>query len=541
MRTSLYGTPPPKPPQSDTTVLLVEPSAGYNSSQPMTDLQPGQTPYSRNLLYREGGMELRPTLSQYTSTPKTVDYVTGGMALISSVGTTYPVISGTTRFSQFTGGWSLLSYVSSAGRSTPPSGTTKDYYDFVQTYAANVDEMVAIAACQSYQTLFAYVAGATTFSSITSSPRARYLAAVDNFVVAANVRDVGSGQSKYIQRVQWSDRGDPLAWVSSNDNLAGFEDLLAARGGITRLMTQGEQLVIFFDDEIWQGTRMTGATSFSFTPLDKTIGCPFTWTVCQTPLGIMFLGRDLMIYLLPKGGGVATPVGYPVRRHLQDRLDNAPVAWSTYDQATNTFRLYYAALGGTGLPTEAIWLNLGENAWAPQNYGMNLTRGFPSLDQQIASGVSWTGMPVTWTSVSSTWEQLAGSAGGVRATSAVGTSDGTMYYDSSNTMDDQLPVTGTWRSQGLGADTPNHVKNLRTVRVDYNSKGMSNLTIRASRDQGTTFDPAVAVQMTPTASELGATAFVYTTALYPAIQVQTSDAGVRIFRFWLELRQGGRP
>ena len=540
-RISRYGGNLPRPPQSDTTILLVEPSAGFNSSQPMTDLQPGQTPYSRNLLFREGGMELRPTLSQYTGNPKLVDFVTGGMAVVSSVGSNLPLISGTTQFAYYsTGSWSLLSYISTAGGDAPPSGNTKQYYDMVQSYYPTADEMVALAACESYQTIFAWQAGAAVFSSVTSAPRARYLATVDNFVLAANVKD-SSSQSKYIQRVQWSDRGDPLVWLAASDNLAGFEDLLAAQGGITRLMVQDERVIIFFEREIWQGVRTTGATSFQFSPLDKTVGCPYGRTVAQTPLGLMFLGRDLMVYLLPKGGGVATPIGYPVRRHLQNRIDSPQNAWATFDQPTNTFRLYYPTIAGTGLPTEAVWLNLGENAWAPQNFAFNLTHGFQSQDDNVYSGVTWGGITGTWGSMTSTWEQLAGSGSAGRAASAIGTSDGTMYFDSMNTMDDTVPVRGIWRSQGLGADTPGRVKNLRTIRMDYQSNGLSGVTIAASPDQGVTFYTGQRVSAPQTATEACVDAYPYCTALYPSFQLEMDDSGLRVFRFWIEQREGGRP
>src|SRR5690606_33817589 len=137
---------------------------------------------------------------------------TGGNTIISSVGSFYPIVSGATQLAYYSdASWSSpLSYVSAGGMDTPPSGDSMDFTDIVQVYAPSVDDMVGIVGYQSYQTLFVWHAGEGTFSSITSAPRARYVAAFDNFVLALNVRDVGSAESRYVQRVQWSDRGDPL-------------------------------------------------------------------------------------------------------------------------------------------------------------------------------------------------------------------------------------------------------------------------------------------------------------------------------------------
>src|SRR6185312_750483 len=219
----------------------------------------------------------------------------------------------------------------------------------------------------------------------TSAPRAKFVADYDNFVLAFNVRDVGSSQSKYAQRVQWSDRGAPLTWAFGGSSLAGFEDLLDAKGQGTRIMRMDDRVILFFEDEIWQGVRAVGNSSFAFSPYDRTIGTPYSWTVALTPLGLMFLGRDLMVYLLPKGGGPATPIGYPVRRQLQNRLDTPQKAWAVYDPDTRHYRLYYPIIGGTGLPQEVLCINLGENSWSPWSYihatgSFNLTRGFVSYN-----------------------------------------------------------------------------------------------------------------------------------------------------------------
>ncbi|MEG7697722.1 hypothetical protein U2181_15260, partial [Listeria monocytogenes] len=91
------------------------------------------------------------------------------------------------------------------------------------------------------------------------------------------------------------------SWAPGSASLAGFEDLLDAKGAGTRLIVSDNLVYIFFEDEIWQGTRATGTSSFAFSALDRSIGSPYPCTIVQTPLGIFFLGRDLNVYILPKG------------------------------------------------------------------------------------------------------------------------------------------------------------------------------------------------------------------------------------------------
>lgn len=233
IRRTRFGTPLGIPPRSAQSTLIVEPTLGFALNQPETDLRPGQTPECSNFLMREGALQLRPTLSTYTANENPVGPVTGGATIVSSTGSFYPLVSGATQLAYYsTGSWSSpLSYVSAGGMDTPPSGDSMDFTDITQIYDPNVDDMVGLVAYQSYQTLYAWQSGQTVFSSVTSAPRARYITTFDNFVLALNVRDVGSVESRYVQRVQWSDRGNPMQWdAAAANSLAGFEDLLDAKG-----------------------------------------------------------------------------------------------------------------------------------------------------------------------------------------------------------------------------------------------------------------------------------------------------------------------
>ena len=552
MRKTLFGAPIPVAPKSSVTVLLLEPSKGFSHFQPPSDLDPGQSPYSMNFVMREGGLELRPTLSSFTSNANPVAGVTGGMNLVSSVGSNYPLVSGMSKVAYYSTDslqWSLLSYVSAGGMNAPLSTTSVQYSDMVQSYDPANDEMVALIASGSYQTLYTWKANTGIYSSITSAPRAKYLATADNFVLAANVRDVGSVQSYYVQRVQWSDRGGPLTWNPATTNIAGFEDLLDAKGGITRLATIDNLLLIFFNDEVWQGVRQqSGNAAWAFSPLDRSVGCPYPWTVVNTPQGVLFMSRSYMVYLLPKGGGPAAPVGQAVRRWLSDRIAKPELAWAVFDPQTNTYRLHYAIGGGTGKPTEAVWLNLGENSWAPQSYvnaggTFSLTRGFLTARDGANPTITWNSLLSSgevWTSISSSWLDLFGQQVAAFPVMAAGSSDGTTYYEGTSGLDDTVPVLATWRSQALDADSPGIMGVLQEVRMDYAASAPSVVSFQASRDQGASWDATSAVTAQATPVQGVQYFYPYTAAPYPTFQIQSSSPASRIYRFWAKLRQGGR-
>lgn len=550
-RQTRYGNPFNVPISSAVSTLILEPTLGFALNQPETDLRPGQTPDASNMLMREGALTLRPTLSAYTLNENPVGPITGGATIVSSNGSFYPIVSGATRLAYYSNlSWSSpLSYVSAGGNDAPISGNSLDFSDIAQTFDPGTEEMLAIIGCQSYQTLLAWSAGSDIYSSITSAPRARYVAGFDNFVLALNVRESGTTEARYVQRVQWSDRGNPLQWdPTASDSLAGFEDLLDAKGEGTRLVALDDRVLIFFEDEIWQGVRTTGASSFQFSALDRTIGCPFPWTVTITPLGVFFLGRDLMVYLLGKGEAKASPVGFPVQRRLRDRINNPERAWGIWDGDTGTYQLWYPVRGGDATAQEALYLNVGENSFAPQSVrhatgNLSLQRGFTAYSETPATGSAWSNLQATgetWSSIGSTWaEMYATSAFGGRVLAA-GTSSGTIGYFSNGTHDLGIPVRAHWRSMAMGGELPNRTKVLQEIRIDYQSSSLNTIGVRASRDQGATYDPTSVVTLAQSAQQNTASAYVYTHAEYPTFEVELNAANAKLYRFWATMRVGGR-
>ena len=226
-----FGRPLGIPIRSSESILVVEPTIGLESSQPSVDAPLGSTPGSDNFIMREGALEPRPCLSLRNTTPQPfgADLINGGYELQSVAALRYPIVSGSTRWGAYglsgtPNGWSVLSYISSNGLNDPPALTATDYYDFAQIYWPLRDENLAIAGTSSYQSLYCTQSNTTVFSSLTGAPQARYVTTFDNYVLAGNLKQ---GSTDLVQRVQWSDRGDPSAWTTG---LSGFQDLMALRG-----------------------------------------------------------------------------------------------------------------------------------------------------------------------------------------------------------------------------------------------------------------------------------------------------------------------
>lgn len=530
-------------PSAAANVLVVNPDLGFDASQPPSDLVAGQSPSFENLILRDGGMEPRPMLTLRNTNPQPFGAVgiSGGMEVTDVLDNKFPLVSGTTTLAWYSNGsWSRLSYVSSNGISTPPNAQVGDYYDWgAQSYWPLRDEMLAVAGTGSYETLVCWQPNTTVFSNLTSAPRAKFVAALDNFLIAGNTRE---GTADLVQRIRWSDRGDPSNWTTAN---SGFVDLLDMRGAITRLMPHDNALMAFSGDEIWRGVRADFPNLFSFTPYDRTVGCPYSWTVAQTPLGLMFLGKDLQVYLLPRGGGAPQPIGKPLHPAIRNAIDRPDRAWAAYDRATHHYQLNYAVRGGSTFPQRAVWLNIDGGTWAPQSYdasggALSVQRGFEIGVTSLTS--SWDATTPTWDQTLPSWDEMGGAS--EERVILMGSSAGTLYTLSSGvTSDNGTVVQSRWRSGALAPDgaNPERMQNVTRVDVRYASQSPSNLTLRFSADNGQNFAGATRVAFGTASIESSARVDCYQNAYHPTIELTSQGLrGWRVFGFQLTMRQGGR-
>lgn len=539
-----WGSPLNVKARSSESILIVEPTYGVDASQPSVDAPLGSTPASVNYIFRDGAIEPRPMLSARGATPQPFGAVPilGGWDLVSVANVHYPVISSTTRWATYgqsatPNGWSVLSYVSSFGFADPPALASTDYWDFTQIYSAVPDEMIAVAASSSYQSLYCTKSNSTLFSTLTTAPQARYVTAFDNYLVAFNIRQ---NAANYEQRVQWSDRGNPSNWTGG---LSGFEDLLAMPGQGTRIIAQEHRLILFSDSAIWQGVPRDWPYTFSFAPLDSSVGCPYPWSIAETPLGVIFLSKDYQVYLLPKGGGTAQPIGQKLHQSIRNNIDRPERSWAVYDHTYSQYQLFYPSKGGSGTPQKAVFLNIADGSWAPQAFdesggNISLTRGFEV--RLSSSATTWGALgAMTWAQAGVTWADMGGSSE-ARAVLA-GSSSGTLYtFSSTATSDNGTAVESRWRSTGLVGDDPSHQKTVREFRVDYQGDSASSMTVKFSQNLGGSFQQGQALDL-PAASGLSqAVAYPYVSARFPQFEISSQGFRYKAFRMYVQFRRGGR-
>lgn len=541
-----FGSPLRYPVRSSESVLIVEPTLGIDTSQPSVDAPLGSTPASDNYIMREGSLEPRPMLSLRNSTPQPMGNIPilGAHELVSVANARFPVVSGTTRWAVYgqaatPNGWSVLSYVSAFGLNDPPSGSDTDYWDFTQSYYALGDDNIAIGANGSYQSLYCTQSDTTVFSTLTGAPQAKFVASLDNYIIAFNIRE---GSADYVQRVSWSDRGSASSWTGG---LSGFEDLLSMKGQGTRVVTHDNKLVLFSDSEIWQGIQRDFPFIWNFSPYDTSRGCPYSWTITQTPAGLMFMGKDYQVYLLPKGGGPSQPIGQRLHRSIRNNIDQPTRAWAVYDNTYSQYQLYYAVKGGSGRPQRGVFLDINTGSWAPQSFdrsggGISLTRGVEI--GVSSSATTWGGLgaaSVRWADLSATWAELAGTS--EERAVLVGSSAGTLYYlNSAATSDNGTAVECRWQSTGLFGEDPSHQKAVTGLRVDYQADSASSLTVRFSQNAGASFGNETRLNLPASSGLTQSIAYPYFSARYPSFEVISEGQRHRLFRFYIDYRRGGR-
>lgn len=496
---------------------------------------------------REGALEPRPMLSLRNSTPQPfgTDTIAGAYELVSVTDGRTPIVSGTTQWAVYgqsltPNGWSVLSYVSSYGITDPPNLTAgSDYFDFTQTYYPLTDQNLAIGAAGSYQTLYVTQSDSTIFSSLTGAPRAKFVTSLNDYVLAFNVSDPATG-GHFVQRVVWNDRGSASSWTGG---LSGFEDLLSMRGAGTRAFVQDNKVMLTSDEEIWQGVPRDYPFTWDFSPYDTSRGCPYSWTLARTPLGAIFLGKDLQVYLLPKGGGQATPIGQRLHRSIRNTIDHPERAWAVYDNTYSQYQLHYAIKGGSGFPQRAVYLDIYSGSWAPQSFDRSGGAISVSRGCEIAlssSATTWGGASaLRWADVNASYAEMGG-ASESRAI-LIGSSAGTLYYMNSNaTSDNGTPVQSRWLSTGIGGEDPSAQKTVREFRVDYQGDSSSSLTVRFSQTLGDSFGLQTRMNLPAVSGLSQAIAYPYITARYPAFEVSSEGQRYRLFRMWMQFRRGGR-
>lgn len=545
-----WGQPLPGKTRSTTSTIVIEPG-GIDVSQPPTDLQVGKASAADNFVFRDGALEPRPMLASFSTNstgawnatevqwsagsaaPLGRRPVTGGIELSSSAGSLAQFISkgsviGTSGDSVFgfysQGSWSRLSYLGGAGGmpNSPPTAhpsLATAFWDFgvIPDAGSNSGENVVVASCGMDGQVFCWQFGDAFYSNLTGTAAgqegssAKYYTAFDGYLVAFYVGDF-SGRA---QRVRWTDRYYPSRWTGG---LSGYADLADMNGGGTRIIGQEDRMVLFTPLEVWQGTPRDFPFTFNFAPIDRTVGCPYSWTVVDTPLGVVFLTQEFVPYLLPKGGGPPVPIGEPVSREIRRTISNPSQAWAVYNGDYRQYQLYYPT-GSANMPNKALYLDLGTGGWYPQ-----------SLDS--AGGSIFASRGWQYTEMSTTTQGRA---------ILVATSLGSIIRMSSTATNDLgKTVRSVWRSGAFGGESMHRSKTVQKLLIDYQADSASSLSVQFSQDQGANFESGRRLSLHTASVQSQVEDSPYQSSKYPMFQVSSETQRHRIMRFHLIYKETGR-
>jgi hypothetical protein len=118
-----------------------------------------------------------------------------------------------------------------------------------------------------------------------AAPIAKYITAVRDFVVAANI-----GSGSYPTRVQWSDINDPTDWTAGSASQSDYQDI--PDGGDITGITGGEFGIVFLEKAIVRMSYIGSPLFFQFDTISRNIGCIEGGSIAQYGGISYFLSDD---------------------------------------------------------------------------------------------------------------------------------------------------------------------------------------------------------------------------------------------------------
>ena len=411
-------------------------------------------------------------------------------------------------------GWRASAFSSAISNTTPANGA----FDAAVVYNPVFDENVVVfggagnARAPYWEGPNA--ASSQTFSTLTNSPLgATWLIPYDARLVFGIERQWGN--TYLTNRVTWSARGDIYTYTEPS---GGAEDLTDMRGGITRLIDDGNRILVFSEREIWEGVTYPFPFDFDFRPLDRTIGCTDGRTAQKTPLGVIFQGGDDRVYLLPKGSSKAQAIGgnvFPLLKQHENVSDGggnatSPLdrkgAFAVYHSYRNAYELFPCtdtAAGVLTFPNVTARLNLDTLAWSVCSYRHAISAAGMIQQESIKRGA------VCYVSTSSGTIGRMGEPF-LRSLASGSTTDLGSAFSASALF----PIGNPNPSQKLYVDS---------VLVDYSNftcGSGSSITIACSKDFGQTYDLQVGVALPQALYSQQTVVNLGYSAVYPSIEVR---------------------
>lgn len=202
----------------------------------------------------------------------------------------------------------------------------------------------------------------TEFDDLAGSPpRARYVAAVKDFVVLANINDGDA----YPSRVQWSPIGNPSGtWGTVPATQADYQDL-DATNGLIRQIVGGEYGVVFQERAITRMTYVGSPLVFQFDEVESGRGTQAPGSVVKVGNTIFYLGPD-GFYAFNGSGSIAIGDNKVDKTFLAALDANyLYLVQGVRDPRKPIVYWIYNASGSSGAPNAAIAYNWSTNRFSP--------------------------------------------------------------------------------------------------------------------------------------------------------------------------------
>lgn len=534
----MYGTPAPQSPKSPTPGQPLVPVT-LDALTPPANLPAGVSPRLSNWqLDREGlapvlgmsvvgGSGLSSSHSWSLNAPGLLSEWFGGNPNAQESAAVVFGSGGTLLYWHPDQYWARMSY----GTNSVNDPNTSAIQDSTVIYEPVADEN-ALVFCNRVEQPYIWpgvnYASSRTYSTLTNAVPALACAYFDTRVVFGNVL---SGTTIIPQRVVFSARGDPQLYAAPD---GGIEDLVSMRGGIVKLVEDGDRLVIIGEYEIWEGRRAPFPFNMIFQPLDRTIGCGEARTVAQTPKGIVFQGHDGNVYILPKGSASAIAIGDKVWPDLKRLYDPAKSnrGFGLYDAHHGKYHVYPATVyypgPSAGDPQFGFVLDMETMAWSTRSVGANRVVHGHYMRRENSSANALPYFITSQGTVARMGDTVLRTSLASASTSMLGsTISGSALFP-------------------IGNPDPSRRVYVDSVLIDYSNRTCasgSSITIHCSSDFGQTSDFSVGVALPHTVYSRQTVVRLAYQAVYPSIDIQyesqKSINALRIQRITAMIGQGG--
>lgn len=527
--------------QSASRADIFEPVLGFDQSQPVIDLKPGQTPDSENFIVEDGFLTPRSGLSIFGPSDTSLGDVALMVAEHRDVdGNRFPVIASARTIAFFANNdWSTISYVV-RGAGAPAnqlSGTSLNNMFATSIYEPNIDQnwlvfSNGIDLPKVWQPSQVTYSDLSDYISVESIGRIPF--SLDNRLCFFNC---GNSSTAFATRVRWSERG-----LTSNFSTigAGFEDLMDMAGTGSGVATREFDAILFSTEEVWIARPRRDAFAFSFIPLQRSLGCPFPKTIAKTPQGVIFLTRELEPYIV--SGSQVRPIGKSVHQFLRTTIQAPDQAFGLYNSRRQRYELYFRTVGEVSRAAHGLYLDMDSGAWMPISFHAFEFGAGAEVGADLGGDITWDGVTMTWDEIQSSWNNMVESTSLDKEVMLV-SSAGTAYRLRENQLtDDGSTITSRWDSHAFNSpNDPTMRQSISDVWADYKSDSASSMSILFKASPSDNFAASQSVDLPLALNNKSVQIPFFITGSHPQMRVQVNNATrPRLSRFVVKLRDSGQ-